>query len=183
MPSDAPFAIYDATLEVGTRRIDQRAQPADFVLNGVSWDQLGTFAIRSGILRVAVRNDANGYVIADAVRIERVGDIDRDGVAVEPDIIPEITDPEQEDVEPAPALSIDSVIDNGDAGYSQIGPWQRWTGFGHSRDVAQAVTGSGDRIANWEFTVPSGVYVVSTTWPAHANRAFQRSLRDLRCFP
>ena len=145
------------------------------------WDRLGSFAITRGTLRVSLSNNANGYVIADAVRIERVGDIKEDGVSDEPDTVPDTVIPEQENSEEPTHPSIDAVIDNGEAGYRQIGPWQRWTGFGHSKDVAQATAGLSNRIANWEFTVPSGVYDISTTWPAHANRAFQRSLRDLRC--
>ena len=74
-----------------------------------------------------------------------------------------------------------TIRDNGDSGYSQTGSWQPWTGLGYRGDVAQAAAGNGDRSADWEFEVPSGIYAVSTTWPAHTNRALRRTVRDLRC--
>ncbi len=37
--------------------------------NGVTWQSLGTFHITSGTLAVRLSDNANGYVIADAVRI------------------------------------------------------------------------------------------------------------------
>jgi len=43
-----------------------------FVDAGVGWTVLGTFTITGSTLTVTLTNAANEYVIADAIRIERV---------------------------------------------------------------------------------------------------------------
>ncbi|MCA9111306.1 MAG: pre-peptidase C-terminal domain-containing protein, partial [Planctomycetaceae bacterium] len=66
------------------------------------------------------------------------------------------------------------IIDDGDAGFSTIGPWAPRTpasafqGDTHHRPP----NGLGESVATWEFTglVP-GTYHVAATWFAHANRA------------
>jgi hypothetical protein len=49
----------------------RRIAPADLAAHGVKWEDLGTFTA-AGALSVRMSNQANGWVIADAVRIERV---------------------------------------------------------------------------------------------------------------
>ena len=42
------------------------------ILDGVRWENLGLFPVTSGILKVMVTDDSNGYVVADAMRIAQV---------------------------------------------------------------------------------------------------------------
>jgi hypothetical protein len=70
--TDTPFTIYDDTTSRGLVRKSQRIHPDDVILDGVRWESLGLFPITSGILKVMVTDDSNGYVMADAIRIAQV---------------------------------------------------------------------------------------------------------------
>jgi Ser-Thr-rich glycosyl-phosphatidyl-inositol-anchored membrane family protein len=72
--TDAPFAVFDDLSKLATVRVNQESAPSDFRDEGVYWKNLGTFTITTGVLKVQLTNDANEYVIADAIRIGRVGD-------------------------------------------------------------------------------------------------------------
>ncbi|WP_431906668.1 exo-alpha-sialidase [Nonomuraea jabiensis] len=67
--SNAPFTVRHAG---GTTlvRVDQRRSGATEPRGG-SWVSLGTYRISEGVGRVELSNDANGVVIADAVRLLR----------------------------------------------------------------------------------------------------------------
>ena len=59
---------------MGTVRVNQELAAADFSDGGISWGDLGGYWDVTGTqLTVVLSDDANQYVIADAVRIERVG--------------------------------------------------------------------------------------------------------------
>ncbi len=75
--SNAPFAVLDGTTTVGTAVINQKLAPNDFNADGASWEYLGasSHSITGTMLAVALANNANGFVIADAVRIERIADL------------------------------------------------------------------------------------------------------------
>ena len=74
-PSNAPFRMLDGTTDLGTVRIDQGQHPADLNADGTSWKLLGDFDVTSGTLEVELSNDVDSlWLIADAVRIERIGD-------------------------------------------------------------------------------------------------------------
>jgi hypothetical protein len=70
--TNAPFTIFDGSNNLGTFTINQELDPDDFVQNGVGWEDLGggVFSITSGTLVVRLTNNADEYVIADAIRIE-----------------------------------------------------------------------------------------------------------------
>ena len=74
--TDAPFEIRDATTQLWTGTINQQLAPNDFTAGGVGWKYLNSgnpVTPGNGTLVVKLRNaPANGYVLADAVRIERV---------------------------------------------------------------------------------------------------------------
>jgi hypothetical protein len=73
--TNAPYTVYDGEDALGTVRLNQKVAPGDFQEVGAWWEDLGSsFAITSGTLAVTLTDDVDGYVIADAVRIERVGD-------------------------------------------------------------------------------------------------------------
>jgi hypothetical protein len=55
--------------------VNERTTPSDFSASGVGWKALGTFDVYWSSVTVKVTNLANGIVLADGVRIERVGDL------------------------------------------------------------------------------------------------------------
>src|SRR5688572_30095143 len=117
----------------------------------MTWQKLGTFDLTSGNLSVLASDVANGAVIADAVRILRVGDL--------PPTPP-----------PAPA----QIIDNGDAGFSTTGPWYAYPAEGYQNDMHYAWPGTGGQ-AQWAATLTPGQYEVAITWYPAGNRATNAS--------
>jgi probable HAF family extracellular repeat protein len=69
----APFSLFGNGAPLATVTLDQRNAPSDFSAHGAGWDDLGTFAVAGGTLSVRLSNRTFGRVIADAIRIERVG--------------------------------------------------------------------------------------------------------------
>jgi hypothetical protein len=144
--SNAPFTIRSNGDVLGHVEIDQRLVPQGRVLAGVRWDSLGTFLVDGNSVVVQLSNDADGYVIADAVRLERVA---------------------------APVVPDNStqIVDDRDNGFSTSGAWRNFAGAGRDRDVLFSSQGLGDDIAQWSFIVSPGQYRISTTWAPHPNRA------------
>jgi hypothetical protein len=70
--TDAPYTILDGSQVVGQIDINQEQLTSDVVDAGTSWQDLGQFNILSDSLVVQLTNQANQYVIVDAIRIERV---------------------------------------------------------------------------------------------------------------
>jgi len=76
--SNAPYTVYDGDRAIGTVKVNQRTKPSGLTSQGASWTRLnysgnqGVFTITSGILTVKLSDAANGYVEADAVRVEQV---------------------------------------------------------------------------------------------------------------
>jgi subtilisin family serine protease len=74
---DAPYTVLDGTTPLATVLVNQQLAPADFSANGVSWQDLGgPYPIVGDTLVVKlsdVASPAGNYLIADAVRVERVG--------------------------------------------------------------------------------------------------------------
>ena len=68
---DAPFTIFDGATPLGTVLVNQQEDPVDDQAAGVGWRSLGSFTINTGTLAIELSNDADGYVIADAVRVLR----------------------------------------------------------------------------------------------------------------
>jgi hypothetical protein len=69
---------------LGTVTFDQRQTPADFVENRVAWQDPGNVQLIGDTLVVQLTDEAGppgSFVVADAVRMERVG-----GAPVEPEI-------------------------------------------------------------------------------------------------
>ena len=71
--TNAPYTILDDASALSTVRVNQQLAPAGDSDNGIVWQSLGTFNVASGTLRVRLSDDANGYVIADGVRIVPYG--------------------------------------------------------------------------------------------------------------
>ena len=74
-PTDAPYRMLDGTTDRGTVLVNQQEQPGDLNADGTSWKQLADIDVTSGTLTVELSNEASSlWVIADAIRIERIGD-------------------------------------------------------------------------------------------------------------
>ncbi|MGB4739435.1 MAG: hypothetical protein WBH50_14655, partial [Fuerstiella sp.] len=69
--TDAPFTIYDGDTIVGQRDINQKVAPNDFNEGGTPWEEITTVTITGTTLTVKLTNDANSFVVADAIRIEK----------------------------------------------------------------------------------------------------------------
>jgi hypothetical protein len=83
---NARFHVYDRSTELGVAIVNQRTPPSGPVYQGYRWDSLGTFVIHSGVLRVELTDDADGYIAADAIRIVPVkNELDVLGVNASPD--------------------------------------------------------------------------------------------------
>ncbi len=73
--SNAPFTILDGNTPIGSLTVDQTAVPNDFTDAQTSWETLGVLPISGTTLTVRLTGDAaDNYVIADAIRIERIPD-------------------------------------------------------------------------------------------------------------
>ncbi len=70
--TNAPFTVYSGlggNSELGTTLVNQQLAPVGDFSNGVAWQSIGTFEVTSNTLRVRLANNANGYVVGDAIRI------------------------------------------------------------------------------------------------------------------
>jgi hypothetical protein len=73
---DAAFTVLDGGAALTTTLVNQRQAPASFQDAGAWWQVLGgTYDIQSGVLTVRLSDlaTAGTYLIADSVRIERIG--------------------------------------------------------------------------------------------------------------
>ncbi|WP_406699029.1 tandem-95 repeat protein [Singulisphaera sp. Ch08] len=141
--SNAPYRIYDGNTLIKTVRIDQRNNPAGVVLaSGAVFQNLGTVAINNGTLRVELGNDADGFVIADAVRLG--------------DTIP----------------FTPVFVDDGKPGYNQAGPWvSDSSGYGGTARYVASGDGSAIASWQYTGLVPGSSHDVQVTWIAGTNRA------------
>jgi hypothetical protein len=67
--TNAPYQIYDGATLLATVLINQKVDPVGTTVGTSVFQSLGTFTITSGTLKVVLSNNANGYVIADALRV------------------------------------------------------------------------------------------------------------------
>lgn len=70
--TNAPFTVLSGSTALGTFQVNQELAPADFTFNGAAWKDLGAYSISGTTLVVRLTDLADEYVIADAVRIERL---------------------------------------------------------------------------------------------------------------
>lgn len=74
--TNSPFSVLQGGQLLGTVTVNQQLAPNDFSDAGASWEDLGgPYGITGSSLEVRLTNAANGYVHADAIRIERIGDL------------------------------------------------------------------------------------------------------------
>ncbi len=67
--TNAPFTVLDGTNPLATVAVNQQVAPNGFTADGATWLSLGEFTVTSGSVTVRLSDAANGFVIADAVRI------------------------------------------------------------------------------------------------------------------
>ena len=71
--TNVPYTVFDGATSRGTVLINQELAPNDRVDAGVPWEDLGSsFSITGTTLVVQLTNNANEYVMADGIRIERL---------------------------------------------------------------------------------------------------------------
>jgi hypothetical protein len=70
--SNAAYVISDGPTVRSTVAIDQRQTPSDQLFDGVGYRLLTTVSSSSGTITVKLSNQANGFVMADAVHLVRV---------------------------------------------------------------------------------------------------------------
>ncbi len=73
--TDAPFTLYDGANPMVTVDVNQTLSPSDRTVDGSDWNDLGIITVSAGLLQVQLSNDADQTVTADAVMIERVGNL------------------------------------------------------------------------------------------------------------
>jgi hypothetical protein len=75
--TNAPFSVLDGSMLLTTVLVNQQLPPAGLPPDaGSNWFPLGgTLLVTGNSVVVRVTNAANGFVIADAVRLERLGDL------------------------------------------------------------------------------------------------------------
>ncbi|MCL4204251.1 MAG: DUF11 domain-containing protein [Pirellulaceae bacterium] len=162
--TDAPFTVSGGDFPV-TVQVDQTLNPGDyansFVDQGAYWmDLVPSYAVVGTTLTVTLSNDADNYVVADAIRIERLS------AGAVPFSAPS----------PVPSPTGDAtlqIIDDGDAGYRSGCCWVTFDGIGHQSDVRYHASGSGSGRSLWTFRglTPGASYEIAATWAPHANRA------------
>ncbi len=67
--TNAPYSIYDGPTPLATVRVNQQVMSAGDESDGVLWQPLGTWSTTTGTLNVRLNDNANGYVVGDAVRL------------------------------------------------------------------------------------------------------------------
>ncbi len=162
--TNAPFTVSGGDLPV-TVQVDQTLNPGDyansFVDQGAFWmDLVPSYAVAGSTLTVTLTNAADNYVVADAIRIERLS------AGAVPFSAPS----------PVPTPTGDAtlqIIDDGDAGYRSGCCWVTFDGIGHQSDVRYHASGNGGGRSLWTFRglTPGASYEIAATWAPHVNRA------------
>ena len=159
--TNAPFTV---TTESGARTtpINQRVAPDDFNSDGAVWETLGAFRVTNSELTITLTDvGADGFVIADAVRVSRIA-------PVNVDVMGEI-----------------GVLDEGEDGYTCTS----CSSFLVNPQIKQAnyndfdiLTGdnSGD-YASWDVNViPTFSYLVGVSWQTDPTKPSNNRATDVK---
>jgi hypothetical protein len=140
--SNATYQVFDGNTLLGTVTVNQQQAPSGPTVGGVSYQSLGIFQASSGTLRVVLGNNANGFVIADAV-------------SVAPEALPVLVD--------------NGTANYSETGtWSTAGGG----GFDGSYRFAAGSPGGATATATWQFAVPpASGYNVEVSWVPFPNRA------------
>src|SRR5205823_2901171 len=66
--TNAPFSIFDGSALRSSVTVNQRQSPVGTTIGGSVFQTVARVTITSGTLKVILSNNANGYVMADAIR-------------------------------------------------------------------------------------------------------------------
>ena len=145
--TDAPFTVCDGTTALATVHMNQQPAPDRASFDGQGWQSIGVFNPSSGALNIQLSDNANGYVVADAVRLVKI----------------------------TPTTTPVTLVDNADPGYAESGSsWQGWTSTdNYQGDCRYAPAGTGQNTATWTFQNldPTKHYEVYATWNSSGNHA------------
>ncbi len=141
--TNTPFEVFDGVHSLGVSNVNQRQAPDDLNDDNAWWEDLGLgpFVVEGNRLAVEINNLANGYVIADGIRLERLSD----------------------------TRVVDNTDGDFRVVQGPSGSNERPTDFRGSKAFAAA--GSGGTVFEFNFPVAPGVYRVAATWAAGGNRA------------
>ncbi|MFN7873844.1 MAG: RHS repeat-associated core domain-containing protein, partial [Pirellula sp.] len=123
---------------IGNGSLNQQIAPDDFLSSNVWWETVGVFSYVGGdMLTVRLRDQSNGLVTADAIRIERLTQVTNVG-----------------------------IVDESDSGFSKSGWFGSTTTMGgYKNSIAwTAFPVNGSEVMEWSFLVAPGVYRLSATW-------------------
>jgi autotransporter-associated beta strand protein len=144
---NAPFTVSDGTTPLATTLLNQQIVPSDATIDGQGWESLGVYTAASGTLTVNLGDNADGDVIADAIRIVKV----------------------------SPVTTPPSLVKDGDAAYAESGSgWLGWSDTAaYGGQFRYHTPGDGADAATWTFADvdPGAQYQVYTTWSPGSNRA------------
>lgn len=132
------YKVFDGSTLLDEVAVDQNLEPTgDAVAGGRNFQTLGTYHFAAGAPRVELSTGSRNAAIADAVRFAAV------------------------------VATVPLVIDNGSAGYAEVGTWTT-VNDGYNGDHRYS---TGDmNVATWTSpTLPAGVYTIQAAWDAAAN--------------
>lgn len=69
--TNTPVEVFDNDTSRGTVTLDQQKAPGPHEFDGLSWTSIGGYQIDSGTLKVVVTDDADGFVIVDALHYKQ----------------------------------------------------------------------------------------------------------------
>jgi len=72
--TNAQYTIFDGTDQVAAQTINQQLYPSDFTDGYTTWESLATITVTGDTLVVQLNDLANGRVVADAMRIQQIGE-------------------------------------------------------------------------------------------------------------
>jgi hypothetical protein len=70
--TNATYSLYNGGQLANTTLVNERQTPSGLWDGTTNWQPLGTVAVTGGVLTVRLTNAANGQVVADAIRIEKL---------------------------------------------------------------------------------------------------------------
>lgn len=73
LASNARFSLWDGAGHRASKMVNQRTAPDDVVVSRIGWEELATVLVAGSDLFVQLGGLANGELMADSVRIERLG--------------------------------------------------------------------------------------------------------------
>ncbi|MCI0359437.1 MAG: choice-of-anchor D domain-containing protein [Planctomycetaceae bacterium] len=104
--TNAPFTLYNGSTPVATVRASQRVNSSGLTADGANWKLLGTVTVTGGRLNVRLNNQADGTVVADAIRIVQTSSTSAaDLAAADLALLAWLDQRPQSSVESAPAAS------------------------------------------------------------------------------